>query len=228
MTTERPGGSSIDALLTGRRTVRGFLPEPVPAPVIREVFALAQHAPSNCNAQPWRAAVASGAARDRLRDRLCAAFDAGDFGDPEDPIDDFPGDYRRLQVACAVELYGHMGVARRDAIGRMKALRRNFELFDAPHVAVICMADHFGVGVALDVGTYLQSLLLAFWDRGVACCPQAAMRQYPAIVRETLGIDPGMRILCGLSFGYEDPEVPANRTRQPREPLEHNVRFLDE
>ena len=218
----------FDAIVRERRCVRGFDAErPVPREVIREVFQLAQHAPSNCNVQPWRVVIASGATRDRLKERLCAAFDSGDMGDPEDPIDTFPDDYRRLQVACAVEMYGKMGVARGDWQGRMAALRRNFELFDAPHVAVVGMDKRFGVGVAVDVGIYVQTVLLSLWSRGIGSCPQAALRQYPDIVRETLGIPESTRLLCGIAFGYEDPDVPANGTRQPREPLENNVQFLD-
>ena len=34
--------------------------------------------------------------------------------------------------------------------------------------------------------------------------------------------------MCGISFGYEDTAVPANASRQTREPLENNVVFLDE
>lgn len=219
--------SAFDAVVRERRCVRGFEDRPVPDEVIREVFSLAQHAPSNCNVQPWRVVIASGAAKDRLRDAMCAAFDAGDMGDPEDPIDTFPDDYRRLQVACAVEMYGKMGVGRKDWEGRMAAMRRNFELFDAPHVAVIGMDKHFGVGVALDVGIYVQTLLLGLWDKGIGSCPQAALRQYPTIVRDTLGIPENIRLLCGISFGYEDPSVPVNETRQPREPLTNNVRFLE-
>ncbi len=218
----------LDQAIRERRSVRGFHPDrPVPPETLREALELAQRAPSNCNVQPWRVFLASGGARDRLRMRLCAALDGGDFGDPEDPIDSFPGDYRRLQVACAVEMYGAMGIARDDHMGRIRALRRNFELFDAPHVAVICMEKHFGLGVALDVGMYVQTLTLALWARGVASCPQAALRQYPSIVRETLGISDDLRILCGLSFGYEDPAVPANDTRQDRDPISSNVTFLE-
>jgi len=148
--------------------------------------------------------------------------------DMELPIDDFPGDYRPLQVACAVELYGKMGIGRDDREGRMRAHVRNFELFDAPHVAFVCMEKHFGMGVALDVGMYVQTLMLALWARGIASCPQAALRAYPGILREELGIPESLHILCGLSFGYEDPSVPANATRQPRNPLEVNVRFVTE
>lgn len=217
----------IDEVIRTRRAVRGFRPEPVSPDVVRAAFEVAQRAPSNCNVQPWRVHVASGAARDRLRDRLVEAMKTGAPPTMELPIDDFPGEYRELQVACAVELYGKMGVARDDGEGRMRAHLRNYELFDAPHVAIVCMDRHFGMGVALDVGMYVQTLMLALWSRGVASCPQAALRAYAEIIRDELEIPSSELVLCGLAFGHEDVEVPANAVRQPREALERNVRFLE-
>ena len=85
----------------------------------------------------------------------------------------------------------------------------------------------FKLGVALDVGMYVQTLMLALWARGVASCAQASLRMYPAIVRRELGIPESLRIMCGVSFGYEDVVVPANRSRQRREPIETNVTFVD-
>jgi hypothetical protein len=54
------------------------------------------------------------------------------------------------------------------------------------------------------------------------------LSMYPDIIRRELLIPDELRILCGVSFGYEDPTVPANRTRQSREPIETNVTFLDD
>lgn len=211
-----------------RRSVRGFEPDrEVPRDTLREVLEIAQLSPSNCNVQPWRLWIASGERRTALSRALCAAFDSGNMGDPEDPIDTFPPPYRRLQVECGATLYGSMGVARDDMNARMLALRRNFEFFDAPHLAVLCMDKHFGVGVALDVGTWLQSFLTLLAARGIGSCAQAALRQYPTIVREQLEIPDNQRVLCGVAFGYEDAEVDANSTRQTREPLETNVVFVD-
>ena len=104
---------------------------------------------------------------------------------------------------------------------------RNFEFFDAPHVAYVCMAKSFGIGVALDVGMYVQTLMLAMQSRGIASCAQAALRAFPDIASAHLGIPGDEQILCGISFGYEDTSVPANRTRQPRDPVERNVFFRD-
>lgn len=214
-------------LVQTRRSVRGFLSDQsIPEEEIREILSVCQHAPSNCNVQPWRVWVLSNDARDRLSHALCTRLDAGDWGNPEDPIDTFYDEYRRLQVECAVEMYGKMGVGRKDMEGRVRAQRRNFEFFDAPHVAILAMEKHYGLGVSLDIGTWLQTFMLALVERGMASCPQAALRLYPDVIREEVGVPESMRILCGISFGYEDPSVPANAVRQKREPLTTNIQFL--
>ena len=216
----------LDETIRQRRSVRGFLPRPVPKDVLLEALELAQHSPSNCNVQPWRVYLASGEVSEELRTKLVEAAKAGQPQEADPPIDAFFSGYRDRQIACAVELYGHMGVERGDKAARFAAELRNFQFFDAPHVAYVCMNERFGLGVALDVGMYVQTLMLALWARGIASCPQAALRSYPGIVHEQLGIPKEERILCGLSIGYEDLAVPANRTRQPRDPVELNVRLL--
>ena len=221
--------ADLDATIRERRSVRGFLPDRlVPRELLHQALEIAQCAPSNCNIQPWRVYVASGPRCQQLRAALVAAATSGQTPTPEDPVDEFPGDYRRLQVECALALYREMGIERHDHAGRLRALLRNFELFDAPQVAIVCMEKRFGVGVALDVGMYVQSLLLALWARGIASCAQASLRMYPDVIRRELGIPDELRIMCGVSFGYEDPQTPANRTRQSREPITNNVTFLDE
>jgi nitroreductase len=215
----------LDQTIRERRSVRGFLPKPVPRDVLEEVLALAQRAPSNCNVQPWRVYIASGNTLKKLRAALVQEVTTGASPVMVAPIDEFLGVYREKQVACAVELYGKMGIERDDRVGRMNASLRNFQFFDAPHVAYICMAKSFGIGVALDVGMYVQTLMLAMQSRGISSCAQASLRAYPELVGEHLGIPDDEQILCGLSFGYEDPTVPANQTRQPRDPISSNVVF---
>jgi nitroreductase len=219
---------SFDDTVRARRAVRGFHPDrPVPPDVMRDAFALAQRAPSNCNIQPWRVFVASGAARERVRDALSSAFDEGVAGTPDVAFDTFRDEHRRLQVDCAVTMYKAMGIGKHDRSGRGRAHRRNFELFDAPHTAVVCMNRDFGAGVALDVGMYVQTLMLALAARGVQSCPQAAVRHYPAALRSALDIPEDLQVLCGMSFGYENPSVPANSARMTREPVEANVFFRE-
>jgi nitroreductase len=107
----------------------------------------------------------------------------------------------------------------------MRASLRNFELFDAPHVAFIGMDKVFGTTVGLDVGMYIQTLMLAMTAHGIASCAQGSMRSYPDLVREAFPGNEDIRILVGLSFGYEDQDVPANNTRIDREDISASVTF---
>jgi nitroreductase len=49
MTLHGQRAMSVDEAIRRRRSVRGFLPDEVPESTLREVFGLAQLAPSNCN-----------------------------------------------------------------------------------------------------------------------------------------------------------------------------------
>ncbi|NQY86097.1 MAG: nitroreductase [Alcanivorax sp.] len=218
---------SLADALRSRRSVRGFLDKPVPEETLKAIFELAQLAPSNCNIQPWKVFVASGEVRDELRRRMVEKVTAGVPMEPdfEPNAGKFSGGYRQRQVDCAVELYNNMGIARDDKPGRMRAQLRNFELFDAPHVVFIGMEREFGPTVALDVGMYIQSLMLAMTAYGVGSCAQGSMRYFPNDVREIFGEPASTAILVGISFGYEDPDVAANRTRVGRAPLADSVAF---
>ena len=218
---------SLADALRSRRSVRGFLDKPVPEETLKAIFELAQLAPSNCNIQPWKVFVASGEVRDELRRRMVEKVTAGVPMEPdfEPNAGKFSGVYRQRQVDCAVELYNNMGIARDDKPGRMRAQLRNFELFDAPHVVFIGMEREFGPTVALDVGMYIQSLMLAMTAYGVGSCAQGSMRYFPNAVREIFGEPASTAILVGISFGYEDPDVAANRTRVGRAPLADSVAF---
>ncbi|MBF5053714.1 oxidoreductase [Alcanivorax venustensis ISO4] len=218
---------SLADALRSRRSVRGFLDKPVPEETLKAIFELAQLAPSNCNIQPWKVFVASGEVRDELRRRMVEKVTAGVPMEPdfEPNAGKFSGVYRQRQGDCAVELYNNMGIARDDKPGRMRAQLRNFELFDAPHVVFIGMEREFGPTVALDVGMYIQSLMLAMTAYGVGSCAQGSMRYFPNDVREIFGEPASTAILVGISFGYEDPDVAANRTRVGRAPLADSVAF---
>lgn len=225
MVITKPSVPVIDAV-TSRHSVRGYLPDPVPVGTLEQVFEIAQQAPSNCNTQPWKVYVASGEVKDRLRDQFLERLDQGVTGQPDFPYDPtWEGEYRQRQVDCAVALYNEMGIARNDKPGRLRAVRRNFELFDAPHIAFLGMDRNFGATISLDVGIYAQTLMLTMHAFGISSCAMGSMRTYPDLVREAFGLDDSTGILLGISFGYEDPDVDANRTRTVREPLANSVVF---
>ena len=71
--TDTEISAAVAAAIGGRRSVRGYLPRPVPEATLRQVLALASRAPSMTNTQPWKLRVLTGAARQRLAAMLQAA-----------------------------------------------------------------------------------------------------------------------------------------------------------
>ena len=45
---------AVDAAITSRRSIRAFLPTPVPEATVREILEVASRAPSGTNTQPWK------------------------------------------------------------------------------------------------------------------------------------------------------------------------------
>jgi len=216
----------VGEALEARHSVRGFLDKPVPAATLTELFSAAQRAPSWCNIQPWRVWVSSGETTTRLADALVQAWTEDPNGAPAIPFPShYPEPYGTERRECAKALYSAMGIARDDRPARDAAFRANYRAFGAPHIVMVAYDAHFGVYGALDVGCYLQSLLLAASELGLATCAQAALSCYPEAVRSVLSIPASLTILCGVALGYEDLDVPANRCRTRRSPLEQNVRF---
>jgi len=209
-----------------RRSVRGFLPDEVPPMMLDRLFALAQCAPSGCNAQPWLPHVVSGNALQDLRGRLITAGRSRRTPDPDLPVrNKYSGVYRDRQYDAAARLYGAMGIERHDLEGRERAALRNLEFFGAPHVVFVFMDGMFDMREAIDVGMYAQTLMLAMTAFGVASCAQGALSLYPSIVRDHLGLPESHRLLFGISFGYEDPNVPANSAHVGRNDVAAAIQF---
>ena len=217
---------TLDEAIRNRRSVRGFLPEEVPEAPLREVFELAQWAPSNCNVQPWVPHVVSGPALQRLAQALYEAGAAEMPIEPDWPAEGkYNGVYRERQYDAAALLYGAMGVPRRDLAARRAAYLLNLKFFGAPHAVFIFMQQPFDTREATDLGIYAQTLMLAMSARGIASCAQGALGLYPPIVRRHLGLAEDHRLLFGISFGFEDIAAKANAARTRRAPVHEAVRF---
>jgi len=223
-----PNMSLIDAIYK-RRSVRGYLDKEVPQETLNRIFEIAQKAPSNCNVQPWKVYVASGELKQKLSVEMVEKTATGVVPNPDYAYrGDFQGEYRTRQVECAVALYTEMGIGRGDKDGRMRAVLRNFEFFDAPYMAFIGMNPEFGTTVAIDVGMWAQTLMLTMVAFGLHSCPMGTMRNYPDLVRDVFEVTDDTRILFGIAFGYEEPSVPANKTITSRDEISTNVVFRSE
>ncbi len=218
---------SLETAVMSRRSVRGFQNKEVPQDLLNKVFDIARWAPSGTNIQPWQSYVASGATRDALREQMMAAVKNGsppnqDYKESQKTLGQVWKNRRR---ECAAVLYRAMNISWEDKKSRNAAAFRNFELFDAPHVAFICMDESFGLGRAWDVGMYAQTLMLALTANGLASCAQGTMAHHPELVRKAFDLGPEMKVLFGLSFGYEDTTMKVNSAHTQRAALEDTVTF---
>jgi nitroreductase len=215
----------FDRLARARRSIRGFLPRPVDRQLLEDVFETAAFAPSNCNTQPWQSHVVSGAMRDRLSRVFMETIGEGRYS-LDFPYDAaYEGVFRQRQLDVGILLYKALGVTREDKEGKRQAFLRNLEFFGAPHVVFIFMPEWCGIREACDVGMYVQNLMLTLRAHGLASCPQTILGYDAESVRRELNIDSQMKLLFGISFGYEDRSLPENQIVPDRATLDEHVKF---
>ncbi len=218
---------TVTEAIQNRLSVRAFLDKSVPEETLKRIFTSAQKSPSNCNVQPWQTYVVSGAKKDELKDKLVEELMKGN--DPNPDFDwrvKYEGIHRDRQFGAAYALYGSMGIERSDKNARMVAMLRNWQFFDAPHVAFFTMEKYLNIMGAVDIGIYAQSLSLLMVEEGLSSCLQAALGQFPDPVRKFFDLPESQGVLFGMSFGYEDKEADVNMTRTDRVPLVDSVQFV--
>ena len=218
----------VDAVMAGRHAVRAFLPRAVPRDTLAEILAIASRAPSGTNLQPWRVHVLTGAARQRLVDAVCRAYDSEERGHSAE-YNYYPAEFfepylaRRRQIGWG--LYGLLGIGKADKAGMRAQMRRNYEFFGAPVGLIFSIARRMGQGSWLDYGMFLQSVMIAARARGLDTCPQAAFLRFHRIILDHLGAPPGEQLVCGMSLGHADPAAPENRLVTERAPVAEFTRF---
>ena len=208
--------------------MRAFVPRPVSRPLIEDILDAASRAPSGSNVQPWRVYVLQGASRDALVRKVCAVHESI-WHDPslaaqyqrEYPYypERWKSPYidRRRQNGLA--LYGLLGIGKGDKRAMHLQHQRNFRFFDAPVGLMFTIDRELETGSMLDYGMFLQAIMVAAQDHGLATCPQAAWTSYGRVVLPHIGAGPLEMLVCGMALGYEDTDAPVNRLETPREPV---------
>ena len=216
----------FEAMAT-RRSIRGFLPDPVPRATVEAILAAASRAPSGSNIQPWKVRVTVGAEKRRLSAALRAAHDAG-ASVPRD-YHYYPRNWRepylgrRRKVGWG--LYALAGVARGDQAAGHAQRARNFDFFGAPVGLFFTLDRDLEQGSWLDTGMFIQNVMLAARGFGLDTCAQAAFCDHHDVVRAHLRIPDDQALVCGMSLGLADPDEPTNALATEREPVEAFVHF---
>ena len=177
-------------VITFRRSVRKFAPDPVGPALVRELVRLACRAPAPHHSRPWRFAyVATPAARERLADAMGEAW-----------LDDLAAEKRSVHEVQKL-------------ITRSRA-----QVMDAPALLVACLAldesrtwpderrrlaerDMF----VQSLGAALQNLLLAAVERDLVGYLKGAPLYCGDAIREALDLPDGWQPAFLVLLGYPAP-----------------------
>jgi nitroreductase len=221
------GLSALDAI-TGRRSVRRFLPDAVPEETVRAILTAASRAASGTNIQPWNVHVVTGGSRDRLSRAVLAVAEAGETS-PEYAYE--PGQlwepYLARRRKVGFDLYAKYGIERTDMLGRKAAMLRNFTFFGAPVGLFFTMERALTQGSWLDCGMFMQNVMIAARAFGLETCPQQAWTTYGAVVHRHLAIPESHLLLSGMALGREDKAAPENTLATERADLDDFVTWHD-
>lgn len=212
---------SVDEAIASRKSVRAFKPDPVPIETIRHILDVSARAPSGTNIQPWKVYVLAGAEKERMSQ---AVLKRREEGPPKPEFHYYPikwfEPYLARRRKLGWDMYGLLGITRENKAGMWAQHNRNFTFFDAPVGLFFSFHRDLEMGTWLDMGMFLENVMLAARGQGLHTCPQAAWIEYPETVSAVLQLPPEERLVCGMSLGYEDEAAPVNALVSEREPCE--------
>ena len=228
--------SVVEDAITSRMSVRAFLPREVPRSLLQHLLEVASRAPSGTNTQPWKVYVLTGASRDALVAKVCAAHDAL-RADPalaanfREEYDYYPEKWVSPYIDRRREngwgLYGLLGIGKGDKDMMHAQHQRNYRFFDAPVGLMFTIDRVMGRGSLLDYGMFLQSLMVAARAQGLHTCPQAAWNGFANIILPHIGADENDMLVCGMALGYADPTDLVNTFQTPRVAVNDFTTWLD-
>ncbi|MCO5794725.1 MULTISPECIES: nitroreductase [Blastomonas] len=221
---------AYQSVVMGRRSIRGYLPKPVPKALVEEVIAMAMRAPSSLNTQPWNFTVVSGAALDAIRKgnterNLAGVPSSREFKASES----YEGAHRERQIGVAKQLFAAMDIPREDKAKRLDWVLRGFRQFDAP-VSIIITYDKVLKGndiAPFDCGAVVNALVNAAWSRGLGCVINSQGIMQSPVVREHARIPDDQLIMMCVAMGWPDESFPANAVVSHRKSVEEAVTFID-
>ena len=106
-------------------------------------------------------------------------------------------------------------IARDRAVGHRSDARvrprRIIGFFGAPVGLIISIDRRLQVGSWLDLGMFIQNVMIAAGARGLQTCPQETFSKYHALLGALLPIPPEEMVVCGMSVGFAEDESVSSR-----------------
>lgn len=211
---------SISQAICNRKSCRAYLDKEVDLKTIENILEAAKWAPSGVNHQPTQVAILGKETKNRLSKILVEKYISDTKPNPDYIYcpKEWSDVYKNRRKQCGSALYNSLSISIDDSQSRKKHWMNNYHFFHAPIGMIVFIEKNMPIGSWIDAGMFIQNILLASQEHGLATCAQAAFAEYPDVVREVLNLN-HVDIICGIALGYEDKNHPINSYRTSREPL---------
>ncbi len=217
---------SISQAILKRKSCRAYLKKAVDTQTVQNILETARWAPSGANHQPTQVAILLNETKRKLSQALIEKFQSGASPNPDYNFcpKDWSETYIQRRKACGLALYQSLAISYDDKEAKKKHWERNYHFFHAPIGLIIFIEKNMPKGSWIDAGLFIQNILLAAQEFGLSTCAQAALAEYPDVIREILALN-NVDIICGIALGYEDTSHPINSYRTEREDIHTFTRW---
>lgn len=221
--------NEVEKCVRERHSVRAFLDKPVPVETIKEILDCAKWAPSGTNTQPWEIHVVGGKLKEQISAKVKEAYYGALEGSiPKDEYVEYYDYYPSEWVSPFIDrrrkngwdLYGLLGIEKGDKEKMTKQHVRNYDFFDAPIALFVTTKKVMGNGAKIDIGMFMQNIMLVAKSKGLDTCPMAAMNQYHKIVLPLVGGKEDDVLISTIALGYADESAVVNTLKTVREDVD--------
>jgi nitroreductase len=218
---------SVSEALETRITARQFLDKAVAEDVLRGLLEKAMRSPSGGNLQPWKLHVMTGETLSKFKKEASEITLAGKLEEPTYPAYPSPlwEPQRSWRYKLGEDMYATLDIPRENKMGRIVWLAQNAKFFEAPVGIIITGDKRLDMPQHMDIGIFLQSLMLLAREAGLHTAPQGWWRNWTSVCHKYLNIPETEEVLVGMAIGYGDPDAPVNDLYADRASLDEVSRF---
>jgi len=218
---------TVVELITENHSTRAYLKNEVPDELIIEILETARWTPSQKNTQPWNVEVVKGDSLKKLSDAILDSFRRHEKITPEAELAPKPlfGEYRQRARDCGIALFRLKGITKNDRTARIEHEAENYKFFGAPVVFLFHLHKDLKAGAFLDLGLFMQTILILIRASGLEACPMVSVINYAQAIRSVLLIPDEHILVSAIAFGYGDYSAKVNSFRTNRLSLDEFVRW---
>ncbi len=213
----------------GRRSIRGYKPDPVPREVIDEILAEARWCPSWTNTQAWEVVVVQGDALEKFKTGQLEKLASQAQSKPDVPTPEkFPSKWHQRVIQVGISCLNAKGIGKEDREEKNRYFQEMFTLFGAPVMLLFLLDDQLNLPYGMmDVGIFMTGVSLLATAKGLGTLFLSTVIRYPDLLRTLFAIPENKKVIMGIAMGYPDESDPINRFERQRIAVEDFVTWLD-